>query len=279
MHVIVHQAGGLKGAFGAPILTALVDQKKPDYILGASVGALNGVLIACGKSALLKDQYMAIDDTNYLDGITGLFTPAFFNGKGLLSTAPIRKKIERFTSLESLIVPFGCGAVSRENKEHVMFLSEDMKTSTELYDAVQASISIAFLFEPVKFKHEGKVRTWSDAGHKHSIPRIPDDMVSKITEIDVILCNPMIPFEEEMTKVDGLSASLSWIFDMDTVAIQTADMRTYMRYAKSGIDVRVYAPTKDVGSTFQADKKTIRRRWQMGEDAIANPINLKDWIK
>lgn len=278
MHVIVHQAGGLKGAFGAPILTALVEQRKPDYIFGASVGALNGVLVACGRSALLKEQYMAIDDINYLDGITGLFTPAFFNGKGLLSTAPIRKKIERFTSLNELSIPFGCGAVARENKEHVMFLSENMKSDTELYDAVQASISIAFLFEPVKFRHEGKMRTWSDAGHKHSIPRIPDDIVRKITEIDVILCNPIRPDEDEMTKVDGLAASLSWILDMDTVAIQAADMRTYMRYARGGIDVRVYAPPEGFGSTFQADKKSIRRRWKMGEDMIGHPINLKDFI-
>lgn len=278
MHVIVHQAGGLKGAFGAPILTDLVAQRKPDLILGASVGALNGVLVACGKADLLKEQYMAIDDTNYLDGIAGLFTPAFFNGKGLLSTAPIRKKIEKFTSLDSLIVPFGCGAVARENKEHVTFLSEDMKTDDELYDAVQASISIAFLFEPVKFKHRGKMRTWSDAGHKHSVPLIPDSILKKITEIDVILCNPIVPDDEEITKVNGLSASLSWMFDMDTVAIQDADMRAYARYAKSGIDVRVYAPQEGFGSILQADKQVIRRRWKMGEDAIGKPIRLNELI-
>ena len=46
MYVIAHQGGGFKGAFGVPILETLVKERRPDLILGVSVGAINGVLAA-----------------------------------------------------------------------------------------------------------------------------------------------------------------------------------------------------------------------------------------
>src|SRR5215831_15890714 len=50
MRALVLSGGGLFGAWQAGAWSALASHWKPDLIVGASVGSLNGYLIACGTS-------------------------------------------------------------------------------------------------------------------------------------------------------------------------------------------------------------------------------------
>ena len=59
MRVLVLSGGGLFGAWQAGAWSALASQWKPDLIVGASVGSLNGYLIACGTSPeALRDLWL-----------------------------------------------------------------------------------------------------------------------------------------------------------------------------------------------------------------------------
>jgi NTE family protein len=59
MRALVLSGGGLFGAWQAGAWAALADEWKPDLIVGASIGSLNGYLIACGASPeMLKDLWL-----------------------------------------------------------------------------------------------------------------------------------------------------------------------------------------------------------------------------
>ena len=93
MYVIALQGGGFKGAFQAPIVKALVRARRPDLILGVSVGAINGVLAAQEDFAILDRIWSSIDDSTPIDGIKGFMSPAIFRGKALFHLGPIRQKL------------------------------------------------------------------------------------------------------------------------------------------------------------------------------------------
>ena len=273
MYVISHQGGGFKGAFGVPILRHLMTQREPDLVLGVSVGAINGVVACQGEFELLEDLWLDIDDKNAINGVRGFLKPSFLKGRALFSLEPLREKMKENLSLDKLKVPFGCGVVARETSEYHTFMSRTMKQDVRLINAVEASSAISGLMEPVVMKLRGKNYTFCDGGHLHSVPLLPLWVQRKVKEIDVILTNPIEHVDQMSEDVDGIMESIEWLLHIQNTGIQSADLGRYRTIAKNqGALLRVFAPKEDLGSMLKTDRETIQRRWDLGIEAVKNPV-------
>lgn len=275
MYVIVHQGGALRGAFGAHVIASLMMRRRPDLVLGNSIGAVNGSVAASGRFGALRDFWLSVDGKNIIDGISGFLRPSLFSGRGgLLSLSPLRAKLEKYVTLAGLQVPFGAGVVSKRTFEYITLLSGEMVDDQDLVDAVIGSSAIAFIMEPVTIEHENIPVVVCDAGHRHSIPMIPSHLLTSVTEVDVILCNPIEPQSIEIRKTDGIFDAFAWLLQAMSVTTQAADLSVYYDMARTGVKVRIFAPPCNLGNMLDTDNATIRRRWYHGGVAAENPVIL-----
>lgn len=145
--------GGLLGAHQVGMLQALIESAiTPDLIVGTSIGAVNGAMIAADPS-LATIQRMA--DLWTLMGQKGVLDSSIFeqiktfsqSGTHLQSNASLRQlftdafKVERF---EDLMVPLQCVAASIEAASIHYF------ANGSLVDAVLASSAMPGLLPPVE---------------------------------------------------------------------------------------------------------------------------------
>ncbi len=161
--------GGALGAHEVGMLRALLeDGICPDVILGTSVGAVNGAVIAADPSVVqaerLAEMWSAIDRAGVFGGsmISRLGTFArsrtHFHGHG-----PLQRVLEENVTverIEDLAVPFECVAASIERA------SEHWFTEGPLIEAVLASAAVPGLLPPVQIDGEHFV----DGGVVNSIP-------------------------------------------------------------------------------------------------------------
>ena len=272
MYVIALQGGGFKGAFQAPIVKALVRARRPDLILGVSVGAINGVLAAQEDFAILDRIWSSIDDSTPIDGIKGFMSPAIFRGKALFHLGPLRQKLEKFTSLDKLVIPFGAGSVARETDEYHTLLSSEMTSNDQLWNSVHGSAAIAGLMEPVKMEYNGQLLTWSDGGHKSSIPMIPHDIEELITHADIIMTSPIASTPKKPEEVNGLLESIEWAIHLANKHVQAQGLARYrILRRRQSATIRVFAPEQGLGGLLTANQKTLRWRRKLGYKALRNP--------
>lgn len=162
--------GGRWGAVEVGMIQALDEAGiAPDLILGTSIGAFNGAVIA---------DYPGREGVDRLTGLWEEMTGADLFRTGLLDrairvatlkpaihdTSQIRKLVEkvihRDTLIEDLHVPFQCVAASIESS------SERWFSSGRLVDAVLASSAVPALFPPVAIDGEH----FYDGGLVDSVP-------------------------------------------------------------------------------------------------------------
>lgn len=104
---IVLTGGFLRGAFQAGALQAFHEHGiRPAYIVGTSVGALNGAAFAAGKMELLRAMYTAVAPRPskflYDWNLHGLLRLFFWSESFLLAT-PLRRLIEKRLGIPDLI--------------------------------------------------------------------------------------------------------------------------------------------------------------------------------
>src|SRR3954447_2948999 len=116
--------GGLLGSAEVGMLAALLDQGiTPDLIVGTSIGALNGALLAADASPAGVRRLEALWEHSVADGsfgsslrnrVSALASP---RGVAASSPAPLRRLLEAnlpVTLIEDLPVQFACVAASIE---------------------------------------------------------------------------------------------------------------------------------------------------------------------
>lgn len=160
--------GGVLGATQVGMLRALADAGvRPDLIVGTSVGALNGALLAADPSPTSLDRltelWRSLSASDVFSG--GLFQRARTlarHGTHLHSSAPLQRLLadtlpETFEDLE---IQFQCVAAEIERAAAHWF------DRGPLVDAVLASCAVPGLLPPVRIgdKH------FLDGGLVHSIP-------------------------------------------------------------------------------------------------------------
>ncbi|MFF5210628.1 patatin-like phospholipase family protein [Streptosporangium sp. NPDC000396] len=160
--------GGVLGAHEVGMLRALDEAGiKPDVIVGTSVGALNGVMLAAdpgdavaGLTALWRSDVVRTAFAG--SWMTRLSTLAK-TGTHLHSPGPLRGLLARtlpVSRIEDLPVPFQCVAASVERAAAHWF------TEGPLVEAVLASCAVPGLLPPIRIGDEH----FLDGGLVHSIP-------------------------------------------------------------------------------------------------------------
>ena len=161
--------GGLLGAHEVGMLQALLEAGiTPDLIVGTSVGALNGVVVAedptpaaAGRLAAL---WLDLDSSDLFSGsVLGRLGNLARTRTSLHTDEPLRTALEgqlRARTFAELAVRFECVAASVERAAEHWF------TEGPLVDAVLASCAVPGLLPPAKVG-DG---TYLDGGLVHSIP-------------------------------------------------------------------------------------------------------------
>jgi NTE family protein len=160
--------GGVLGATQVGMLRALVEAGiRPDIVLGTSVGAVNGAVIASDPSqagvAKLADLWESMTDVGiFSDTVLARAANLAKHRTHLYSPGPFRRQLrehlpETFSELQ---LPFQCVAASIEHSGAHWF------TSGNLPEAVLASCAVPGLLPPVQIDGEH----FLDGGLVHSIP-------------------------------------------------------------------------------------------------------------
>lgn len=142
---------------------------RPDLVLGTSVGALNGALVAAEPAEPVIERLMALWASAaagrevYGDGPVRQVTRAVRTGTHLYSSKPLRDRLETelgARTFEDLAVPFQCCASSIEDAAEHWF------TEGRVVDAVVASAAVPGLLPPAVVHG----RHYLDGGIVNSIP-------------------------------------------------------------------------------------------------------------
>ncbi|MDW4574521.1 patatin-like phospholipase family protein [Microbacterium sp. M3] len=162
--------GGVRGAVEIGMLRALLERGiRPDLVVGTSIGAINGALVASDPSPAVIDRLLdawTSPEANavYGDSLFAQFTRLVKTRTHLNSPAPLRHLLERAlgagTRFEDLPVRLQVVAASIERAaEHVF-------ASGPLVEAILASASVPGLLPPTRIGDEHFI----DGGIVNSIP-------------------------------------------------------------------------------------------------------------
>ena len=162
--------GGLLGAVEVGMLRALFEAGvRPDLILGTSVGALNGALVAADPGDGVVERLVGLwrsavaSREVYGDSAVRQVGRAVRTGTHLHSTEPLRERLARElgdTTFAELAVPFQCCAASIERAAEHWF------TQGRVVDAVVASAAVPGLLAPAEVDGEH----FLDGGIVNSVP-------------------------------------------------------------------------------------------------------------
>ena len=162
--------GGVLGAAEVGMVRALLEHDvTPDLVLGTSVGALNGSVLAAtpltGVVERLTDLWQAAASGRqvYGDRAHRRLTRAMRTGTHLYSSKPLRQALEAELGearFEDLPIPFQCCAASIERAAEHWF------THGRVVDAVVASAAVPGLLPPAEVDGEH----YLDGGIVNSIP-------------------------------------------------------------------------------------------------------------
>jgi NTE family protein len=161
--------GGVLGAAEVGMLQALFDHDvRPDLIVGTSVGAINGALVAADPAPSAVDRLRAVWEEL---ASRQIFAGSVLARLGTLARTrthlhprePLRDLLEAYLPVQTfaeLRVPFQCVAASIERAAEHWF------TDGALVEAVLASCAVPGLLPPVELDGEH----YLDGGLVHSIP-------------------------------------------------------------------------------------------------------------
>lgn len=162
--------GGVLGAVEVGMLRALLERGiVPDLVLGTSVGALNGALVARQPELAVVDRLtelwaeVAQGKEVYGDRALRTVRRAVSTGTHIYSSAPLRLRLEEEfgdTRFEDLPVTFGVCAASIERAAEHWF------TSGPIVPAILASAAVPGLLPPAEVDGEH----FLDGGLVNSIP-------------------------------------------------------------------------------------------------------------
>jgi NTE family protein len=160
--------GGLLGASEIGMLRALFEAgRRPDLVIGTSVGALNGALVAADPTPGCLDRLVALWQSMSSNEVfsvgLGRLRDVARHRTHLHPITPLRDLIDRelgHADIEDLTVPFQCCAASIERAAETWFSSGPVSA------AVTASCAVPGLFPPVRIGDEH----FLDGGIVNSIP-------------------------------------------------------------------------------------------------------------
>jgi len=162
---LVLAPGGAKGSFQLGALKYIIDEQKTkfDIVIGASIGALNGALVAQGDLKQLEDIWTDVKPSWAVGGLK-------FNDfrKGLISLDPLKEKLNEFFDQNKIIengVKFRIYAVNLQTGE----LKSATEHDPDLKKYLLASAAIPVIFRPIEIMGNQYI----DGGIKLDSPLTP----------------------------------------------------------------------------------------------------------
>jgi NTE family protein len=165
----VFGGGGVLGATQVGMVRALLTHGvQPDLVVGTSVGAVNGAMLATDPSEVtvrrLTELWTTLSRSGvFADSVVSQVARLAAQRTHLHSTLPLRRMLEQHlpvACIEDLPVRFECVAANIERSVAHWF------TAGPVIDAVVASCAVPGLFPPAKVGDEH----FYDGGLVHSIP-------------------------------------------------------------------------------------------------------------
>ena len=164
----VFGGGGLLGASEVGMVRALLEAgHRPDLVLGTSIGAINGAVVAADPTPTaierLTSTWEELGGSDLFSGPLQRLRIAAATRTHLHSIEPLRQLILDGlgpVDIEDLATPFQCCAASIERAAETWF------STGPLADAVAASCAVPGLFPPVRIGDEH----FLDGGLVNSIP-------------------------------------------------------------------------------------------------------------
>ena len=257
--------GGARGLAHVPMLEVLDElQVRPDYIAGTSIGAVMGVLYASGMTGrqirALIDRLTVSDGESWLGSLFKEDAARWwdwidlrFGHGGLLDSDRFVDFIERQIGVrrfDELKIPLEVVAADFWKREPVVF------ERGELAPAIQASIAIPGLFNPVEYR--GRVLV--DGGLVNPVPfDLLQDRCDTVIAIDVL--------GERTPTHDGTPGYFENLFNTIQIA-ETAILQEKMRrrppdiYIRPGLqDIRVleFNRVDDIYARAEPARDQLRR--------------------
>jgi NTE family protein len=154
---LVLSAGGFFGAYQAGAWKTLAGRFRPDIVVGASVGALNGWMIAAGAS---PEHLIESWRHPSAGGVLRLYPDAGWR-RGWFDPAPLRARAEHLVTAYKPVIPFGLVVVRMPWLRTALVRYPDI-TAAHL----QATCSIPYFLPSVPI--DG--RRWVDGGLLEKLP-------------------------------------------------------------------------------------------------------------
>lgn len=212
MRVLVLSGGAEKGSGQAGAAYHLKNMGwEWDYVIGTSVGSLNGAMIAQGKWDSLQQIWDEIKDKNVY---TSKLTPVrsamrLLVGKSsLLGTDPLRRMIDHHVNLEKFILPLDVSYVELDTGE-VWYASSRTALENEFKRCILASASMPVIFPNVHRMGYSLV----DGGIRDTVP-LGRAFSLNPTHITVVTTHrPLERFFDGGSMIDTAGRSLGIMLD------------------------------------------------------------------
>jgi NTE family protein len=239
--------GGLLGAHEVGMLRALLEAGvRPDLVVGTSVGAVNGVVVAEDPTPAavgrLADLWLDLDSSDLFAGsMIGRLSTLARTRTSLHTDQPLRDALTSHLTartFEELQVPFQCVAASIEQAAEHWF------SAGPLVEAVLASCAVPGLLPPMRVGGQ----TYLDGGLVHSIPigravalGARTLYVLQVGRIEQPLSAPQRPWQVGLVAFEVVRRHRFAADMLPTGAPEKApDLRSQLRYRdRSGIARRI----------------------------------------
>lgn len=302
---LVLSGGGAKGAFQYGALRYIYDNVTKgeslsryfDIITGVSIGALNGAMIAQDKIEELGTIWNTVTSDDMYKGkidVWSVLIAFLFKRLGIISNAPLNKKLHEIISLESLLkssTDFRFGVVSLFDGAYYSLRAKDFSDKEEIIKAILASTTMPIIWKPADdfiTKDGHKYIQCIDGGIRNTSP-LSDVINDDPSEIVIINCNP-----EKFTSYDSRATSLlniakralldifkNQIFKEDirkfirindiisqlpdSVIVKKSNNTPYKKY-----DSIIIEPSYDLGNPLDMSRSTINAHIEMGYKEAEN---------
>lgn len=255
--ILCLSGGSSKGAWQAGVIEGLRSQgREYDYVVGTSVGAINGMGVSYLGKGDLYDLWADIK------GLSSVMHPEFvwpWNFKGVLNFNPLRKLILKQVEGKSPKIPAYASVVSMKTGK-LMFVSH--VEAPKLDDQIEAVLASSSMFG----FHRPYMDYCFDGGHVEFVPlsKALDLQEETGLQIDVISTAPQSFLTNPGWKPFKYFPFLSMLYRFGEIVTDEV-ARNDIDWASDLPNVNLYAPESpiDLGG-IDFDPEKIRQYLKMG---------------
>lgn len=279
--VLVLGGGGGKGAFQAGALETLATRGYEwSKILGSSVGALNGAMVATGQQGALWPVWHQLSEDQVQSGgpsVGRAIQLAFGWKRSIYDLDPLRELLVEYLEGAELETPFGAGVVDLETGAFGYNLLGN------LVDDVWASATMPLIWAPV----EGR---YVDGGLRNIAPMV-EALEADPDEIVVVLCSPL-SVEPGQASDPKIWDDAQRVVEILTNEVYRNDVAGFLArnhllsqvegplFNRDGreleyVPVTVIAPAGPIGDTMDFSAETASRLWLAGRERARQALDKR----